>query len=96
MSGKPFNFLWSQGGDQFDFEDSLNLGMGYPTILTIVAGKKKFSTMRRPWGKDNLQSYLNSLAANQEHFYDIRELPTKLKTIDAYDPKKVQKPESDL
>jgi len=96
VAGKPFNFLWSQGGDQFDWEDSMNLGMGYPTIVTIVAGKKKFSTMRRAWGKDNLIMYLNGLAAGGEHFYDMRELPTKLKSVTAYDPKNVKKSESDL
>merc|ERR1712125_104864 len=80
-SGKPFNFLWSQGGDQFDFEDDMNLGMGSPTI---VANKKKFAVMRRSWSSDNLASFVNSLASNREHFYDIRELPKKLKTVEPY------------
>jgi len=95
-SGKPFNFLWSQGGDQFDFEDDMNLGMGYPTIVAMVANKKKFAVMRRSWSAENLTSFINALASNREHFYDIRELPKKLKTIEAYKPEANQKFEKDL
>jgi hypothetical protein len=40
--------------------------------------------------------YLNGLAAGGEHFYDIKELPTKLKTIEAYVAKKADKTETDL
>jgi len=93
-SGKPFNFLWSQGGDQFDFEESMNLGMGYPAIIAFVAGKKKFSVMRRAWSQDNLSMYINGLSSNQEHFYTCSnypdsntKLPKKLKKVTPYDPK---------
>merc|ERR1711862_164298 len=85
-TGKPFNYLWSQGGDQFDFEESMNLGMGYPTVVAVVAGKKKFSVMRRAWSKENLEGFVNGLAMNKEYFYDLRELPTKLKTVTKYVP----------
>jgi len=93
-SGKPFNFLWSQGGDQFDFEDNMNLGMGYPTIVAMVANKKKFAVMRRSWSAENLTSFINTI--NRENFYDIRELPKKLKTIEAYKPEANEKVERDL
>lgn len=74
----------------------MNLGMGYPTIVAMVSNKKKFSIMRRAWSQENLASYINALASNQEHFYDIRELPTKLKTIEPYNPKAQPKVETDL
>ena len=76
--GKPFNFLWSQGGDQFDWEESMNLGFGYPAVVAITVAKKKFATMRSSWSKEKLISFVNGLAMNKEYFSDMRELP-KLK-----------------
>jgi hypothetical protein len=34
--GKPFKFLWSQGGDHFEFEERLGAtGVGYPVVVSI-------------------------------------------------------------
>jgi len=72
----------------------MNLGMGYPTIVAMVANKKKFAVMRRSWSAENLTSFINTI--NRENFYDIRELPKKLKTIEAYKPEANEKVERDL
>lgn len=34
-------FFWSQGGDQFDFEDALEMGSGYPAFVAISLRKVK-------------------------------------------------------
>lgn len=83
FQGKPFNFLWSQGGDQFDWEDSMNLGFGYPAVVALTVGKKKFATMRSAWSKEKLESFVNGLAMNREYFSDMREVP-KLKKATAW------------
>lgn len=36
FKGKPFKFLWSQGGDQFELEEKLGVsGIGYPSVVAI-------------------------------------------------------------
>ncbi len=40
FKGKPFKFLWSQGGDQLDLEDKLGVsGIGYPSVVAVFEPK---------------------------------------------------------
>lgn len=46
--GKPFKFLWSQGGDHFDFEEKLGaVGVGYPVVSIIYESKKLFGKLKK-------------------------------------------------
>lgn len=69
----PLVFLWSQGGDQFDFEQQFPLGAGYPALLTIVPKKKKYSVMRTGVGFEakNIKAYIHKLLAGSEGIYDL-------------------------
>jgi protein disulfide-isomerase A6 len=84
----PLVFLWSQGGDQYDFESQFPLGAGYPSLLTVIPKKKKYSVMRtgQGFGAENIKSYINSLLAGRETAGD---LPAVLNTMRKVDPWKV-------
>jgi protein disulfide-isomerase A6 len=84
----PMVFLWSQGGDQYDFESQFPLGAGYPALLTIIPKKNKYSVMRTGQGFEpsQIKAYIDSLLAGRESAGD---LPAKLNPIrkaDAWKP----------
>lgn len=46
--GKPYKFVWSQGGDHFEFEEKLGaVGVGYPVVTVIYESKKYFGKLRK-------------------------------------------------
>jgi protein disulfide-isomerase A6 len=50
--GKPYKFLWAQGGDHFDFEDKLGaIGVGYPVVVVIYETKKVFGKLRKSFSE---------------------------------------------
>jgi protein disulfide-isomerase A6 len=58
--GKPIYYLWAQGGDYFGFEEKLGMSFGYPAVVAINYGKKKYSVMRSAFSTDNLKTFVNS------------------------------------
>jgi protein disulfide-isomerase A6 len=84
----PLVFLWSQGGDQYDFESQFPLGAGYPSLLTVIPKKKKYSVMRTGggFGVDNIRTYINNLLAGRETAGD---LPATINAMRKVDPWKV-------
>jgi protein disulfide-isomerase A6 len=59
--GKPIYYLWAQGGDFFDLEDKLHLSFGYPAVVAVNFGKKKYSVCRSAFGEENIKSFVNSI-----------------------------------
>lgn len=88
----PLVFLWSQGGDQFDFESQFPLGAGFPALLTIVPKKKKYSVMRTGQGFEptHIKSYLNKLLlSGSEVVYDLPAVIEPMRKVTAWtDPDK--------
>ena len=55
--GKPIYFLWSQGGDQFDFEEQMHLSFGYPAVVALNYNKKNpIKKEKKPQFTKKLQS----------------------------------------
>jgi protein disulfide-isomerase A6 len=76
-------FYWIQGGDFFELEDKLNLGFGFPAVVAINNSKKKFSTMRSSFDKDNIKSFVSNLLVGKEALKNLPALPN-LKTVEAW------------
>lgn len=56
---KPFNYFWSQGADQYDFEELFGLGgAGYPSVLAISPKKNVYSKMRASFSKDSVDRFI--------------------------------------
>lgn len=82
----PLVFLWSQGGDQFDFESQFPLGAGYPALLTVIPKKKKYSVMRTGagFGVENIKAYINNLLAGRETAGDLPAVVSSMRKVDAW------------
>ena len=56
--GKPFKFIWAQGGDHFEVEEKLGIsGVGYPSVVAIFNSKNVFGRMKRAFSQENLQQF---------------------------------------
>lgn len=78
--GKPLSFLWSEGGSNFDFEDSFGLGFGFPALIAIHNGKKKYAVMRTHYNQANIDKFLGDLMVGRvqiQTFYQIPKIKTK-------------------
>lgn len=64
--------MWVQGGDNFDFEESLNLGFGFPCLVAIHHGKSKFATMRKNYTKENINKFIVSLLRGKARVSNLR------------------------
>jgi len=78
---RPITFLWAQGGDSFDFEESIGLGFGYPSVIAINHGKKKYSIMRAQFTKENVDKFIGDLLLGKVPVYNLRDNIPKIKTI---------------
>ncbi len=58
--GNPIYYLWAQGADFFDFEEKLHLSFGYPAVVAVNFGKKKYSICRSAFGTENIKSFVTS------------------------------------
>lgn len=58
--GKQIYYLWAQGGDFYDFEQKLNLSFGYPAIVAISHGKKKYAVFRNAFMAQNVKNFVSS------------------------------------
>ena len=78
--GKPLSFLWSEGGSNFDFEDSFGLGFGFPALLAIHNGKKKYAVMRSHYNLSGIDKFIGDLMVGRvsiQSFYQIPNIKTK-------------------
>lgn len=78
-SSKPLTFLWVQGGDNFDFEESLRLGSGFPTIIAINHTKGKFAPLRAKYNKEEINKFINDLLSGRAAVYDLKKDLPKIK-----------------
>ena len=85
----PLNFLWSQGGDQYEVEESFNLGSGYPSMVAMSLNKKKIAVFRSSFSKKNIDSFINGLILGKESLYNLPQTPT-FKSATAWDGKDQQ------
>lgn len=92
--GKPMSFLWAQGGDNFDYEDKFGLSFGFPALLVVNHGKKKYSLMRSSFELENVKTYLNRILIGKESFYDIPAVIPDIKKVTEWDGKDIDR--SDL
>lgn len=74
--GKPFKFLWTQGGDHFEVEEKLGVsGVGYPSLVTIFHTKGIYGKLRKAFNQENIEDFLNGVLGNKAKFSKFGELP---------------------
>jgi protein disulfide-isomerase A6 len=63
--GKPFTFIWSEGGAQENLETSMSISFGYPALAVLSSEKKVFAVQKLSWSKKNIVSFLNNVLAGK-------------------------------
>lgn len=89
--GKPFVFLWAQGGDQYDFETIFGAeGSGYPSVIAISKfgryvghAKKVFSKMRKSFDEEHLEAFVTDILDGKGRFSSFKQEPNNIKTLEA-------------
>ena len=80
--GKPFKFMWAQGGDHFDVEEKLGIsGVGYPSVVIIFQSKGLYGKLKKAFSGENLQHFVSETLSNKAKFSKLVELP-KFKTVE--------------
>lgn len=74
----PFNFLWVQGGNNFDFEEKFQLGFGFPALIAINSKHKKYSIMRSNYSKDSINKFIDDLLMGKAK---VNEMPAQVPKI---------------
>jgi len=92
----PCRFLWLQGGDQYEFEEKLNLGFGFPALVAIHLKKGKYGIHRGNFEHESVTGFLTSLMSGKVPLNDLpKELPT-IKRQTAWDGKDMEMPKEEL
>lgn len=79
---KPFSFLWSQGGDQYDFEAAFGAeGAGYPAVLAISETRRLSSKMLKSFNEAHFSDFVESLLGKQGRYTAFRADSPKIKEI---------------
>jgi len=82
----PIAIIWSQGGDQYETEEALELGSGYPSLIAVSVSKMKYATMKGAFAKKNIESFINGLITGKESLFDLKNVP-KFKPTERWDGK---------
>lgn len=89
----PITFLWSQGGDQFDFEEQLSLAFGYPAVVAVHLAKGKYAVHRGDFSRESIGTFLTQLLAGKAPVSDLPKQLKKLQTVEAWEQKEEKKEE---
>jgi len=92
----PANYMWLQGGDNFEFEEKLNLGFGYPALIALHKKKGKFGVHRGNMEHASISGFITSLMSGKVPLNDLpKELP-KLYKSEPWDGKDMEMPKEEL
>lgn len=74
--GKPFKFLWAQGGDHFEVEEKLNVaGVGYPSAAAVFHAKNLTGKLKRSFNQEHLDQFVSEIISNKAKFTKLTGLP---------------------
>jgi len=92
----PVRFLWAQGGDQYEFEEKLNLGFGFPAMVALHLKKQKFGVHRGNFETTSLSGFLTSLMSGKVPLNDLPKTLPKMYKTEEWDGKDAKPFEEEL
>ena len=72
LSGKPVRLFWLEGGEQSALEEELGLSFGFPAVVALSGGKKRFSVMRAAFSADGISQFVSRLLIGKERTEALR------------------------
>jgi protein disulfide-isomerase A6 len=94
--GRTFRFMWLAGGENYELEEKLGLGFGYPALVAISPSKKRFSVMKGKFEAGEIESFLNGVVRGKEQTAEIKTWPMKFVKVPAWDGKDAAPPVDDV
>jgi len=88
----PITFFWSQGGDQYEVEEKLQMAFGFPALVALNLEKEKYCIHRGNFEKESINSFLTGLMAGQVPVDPLPKNLPKLKKVEKWDGKDGEAP----
>ncbi|CAD8134718.1 unnamed protein product [Paramecium pentaurelia] len=91
LKNKPVNFLWTQGGDNYEFEEAFQCAAAHPSVMALSGRKSVYAKLKGAFSKQNIEQFVNNVLNGREHFNQYSRLPNfkKVEKWDGQDHKPV-------
>jgi len=93
--GRTFRFMWVSGGENYELEEKLGLGFGYPALVAVSPSKKRFSVMKGKFEAAEIEFFLNGVIRGKESTAEVKPWPMKFVKVPAWDGKDAAPPVED-
>lgn len=70
-----FQYGWIVGGTQYDMEQKLNLGFGYPAVIAVSGNKGRYAVQKGAFTEHNLNVFVKGLQLGSIRTSTLPELP---------------------
>jgi protein disulfide-isomerase A6 len=95
--GRTFRFMWVAGGENYETEEKLGLGFGYPALVAVSPSKKRFAVMKGKFEAGEIEAFLNGVLRGKESTAEVKPWPMKFVKVPPWDGKDAAPPvEEDL
>jgi len=86
FKGRPFSFLWAEGGKQAGLEANLGVGgFGYPAVVALSPSKGVYTTMKTSLEKQRFGKWIDRIRQGGEKVQPVVGDMAELDSIDAWD-----------
>eukprot|EP00828_Plagiopyla_frontata_P031191 TRINITY_DN4102_c0_g1_i1.p1 TRINITY_DN4102_c0_g1~~TRINITY_DN4102_c0_g1_i1.p1 ORF type:complete len:309 (-),score=68.32 TRINITY_DN4102_c0_g1_i1:153-1079(-) len=87
----PITYLWAQGGDHYELEETLNLGTGFPALIALSFSKEKIAVLKGKFEKENIEEFTAKILSGREAFVGFSaKRVEKLRKVEKWDGKDKQ------
>lgn len=93
--GRTFRFMWASGGDNYELEEKLGLGFGYPALVAVSPSKKRFAVMKGKFDAGEIETFLNNVLRGKEGTTEVKPWPMKFVKTVPWDGKDAAPPVED-
>eukprot|EP00164_Ancoracysta_twista_P002767 GFYU01003683.1.p1 GENE.GFYU01003683.1~~GFYU01003683.1.p1 ORF type:complete len:565 (-),score=211.16 GFYU01003683.1:121-1815(-) len=83
----PMSFMWTEGGAQYELEETLGLTYGFPAVVAFSPAKKAAATMRGTFDAKSMESFLNGVLGGREKVSPLSKALPKVMKSDEWDGK---------
>uniref|UniRef100_A0A061QIT2 protein disulfide-isomerase n=1 Tax=Tetraselmis sp. GSL018 TaxID=582737 RepID=A0A061QIT2_9CHLO len=86
FKGRPFSFLWAEGGKQPALEANVEVGgFGYPAVVAISPSKGRFATMKGALEKGPLKTFIDNIRKGGEKTAPLQGALAQLEAMEPWD-----------
>ena len=84
-----------QGGNQYDLEQKLNLGFGYPAVVAVSKSRGKYAIAKGAFTERSINVFITGLKSGSVRLSALPTLP-KFSTVEPWDGEDAKPMEEDV